>query len=188
MQLTKFLGRKRIYYPEIDSTQNEIDRRIQQGTIENGLVVIAGRQTQGKGTHGRVWHTDNEGDIAVSVYIETNCKTQVLEGLTKEIAEILVQIFWEKYHIQLDIKEPNDLMYQGKKLGGILTESKVQAGIVKYLVLGIGINTKKMHFSPDIQEIATSIQKEFGILVDNNEILSTFYFEFEKNILRRIDL
>lgn len=186
MQLTKFLGRKRIYYPEIDSTQNEIWRRIEKNTIENGLVVMAGRQTEGKGTHGRVWHTDEEGDIAFSFYVETNCNMQDLEGLTKEIAEILVAIFWKKYKIQLEIKEPNDLMYHGKKLGGILTESKVQAGIIKYLVIGIGINTNKMHFSQDIQESATSIRKEFGVVVENDEILSKFYNQFEKEIRRRI--
>jgi len=77
-------------------------------------------------------------------------------------------------------------MVAGKKLGGILTESKVQAGIVKYLVIGIGINTTKMHFSEDIQDCATSIQKEFGITVNNFEILSEFCNQFEKNITRRI--
>lgn len=48
MQLAKFLGRKSIYYPEIDSTQNEIWRRVEQGAIENGLVISAGRQTRRK--------------------------------------------------------------------------------------------------------------------------------------------
>ncbi len=60
MQLTKYLGRKYIYYPEIDSTQSEIWRRIENRTIENGLVISAGTQTKGKGTHGRTWHTDEK--------------------------------------------------------------------------------------------------------------------------------
>ncbi len=62
----------------------------------------------------------------------------------------------------------------------------MQAEIVKYLVIGIGMNTKKMHFNREIQEIATSIQKEFGITVDNDAILTEFYRQFETKIERRI--
>lgn len=58
--------------------------------------------------------------------------------------------------------------------------------MVKCLVIGIGMNTKKMHFNSKIQEIATSIQKEFGITVDNDAILTEFYRQFETKIERRI--
>lgn len=98
----------------------------------------------------------------------------------------MVEILWEKYQIKLAIKPPNDIVYNGKKIGGILTESKVQAEMVKCLVIGIGMNTKKMHFNSKIQEIATSIQKEFDITVDNDAILTEFYRQFETKIERRI--
>ena len=58
--------------------------------------------------------------------------------------------------------------------------------MVKCLVIGIGMNTKKMHFNSKIQEIATSIQKEFDITVDNDAILTEFYRQFETKIERRI--
>jgi len=93
---TRFLGRNFETYSIIDSTQSEIWRRAESGKIENGTVVLAERQTQGKGTHGRVWHTDEVGDIAFSMYVETNCMPQQLEGLTREIAEILVRYLLEK--------------------------------------------------------------------------------------------
>ena len=62
------------------------------------------------------------------------------------------------------------LFYSNKKIGGILTESKVNSGIVKFLVIGIGLNTNKTKFTEDIQNIATSLKKEFSIDVNNQEI------------------
>ena len=121
-------------YEEIDSTQTEIHRRIEKCKIQNGTIIMANRQTNGKGTHGRVWHTGNENNIAFSFYIETECKPQKIEGITIEIAQILIQIFEEKYGINLQIKAPNDIYYNGKKVGGILTESKIVGQKTKYIV------------------------------------------------------
>ena len=147
---------------------------------------MADIQTKGKGTHGRIWHTDEGENIAFSFYIKAECHFEKLEGITIEIAEILVDIFRKKYNIKLDIKEPNDIMYNNKKIGGILTESKINTEKIKFLVIGIGINTEKMNFSEDIKNIATSIKKEFGIKVNRLEIISDFCNEFEKRIKRRI--
>lgn len=175
-----------IFYKKIDSTQNEIWRLIESKTIKNKILIMADIQTNGKGTHGRIWHTDEEKNIAFSYYIETNCKSENLEGITIEIAQILVKIFKEFYGIKLDIKKPNDIMIKDKKVGGILTESKVSSEIVKFLVIGIGINTEKMNFTDDIKNIATSIKKEFGIEVDRKKIITNFCEEFEKTLIRRI--
>ena len=175
-----------IFYKKIDSTQNEIWRLIESKTIKNKTLIMADIQTNGKGTHGRIWHTDEEKNIAFSYYIETNCKAEMLDGITIEIAKILVQIFQELYEIKLDIKKPNDIMIKDKKVGGILTESKVSSEIVKFLVIGIGINTEKVNFTDDIKNIATSIKKEFGIEVDRKKIITNFCEEFEKTLIRRI--
>lgn len=183
---TDFLGKEYIFYKQIDSTQSEIWRLIKNNVIQNGTLVMADIQTKGKGTHGRIWHTDEGENIAFSFYIKAECQFEKLEGVTIEIAEILVDIFRKKYNIKLDIKEPNDIMYNNKKIGGILTESKINSEKIKFLVIGIGINTEKMNFSEDIKNIATSIKKEFGIKVNRLEIISDFCNEFEKRIKRRI--
>ena len=79
---TKILGREVSFYPEIDSTQSEIWRRIENHTIINGSVVIADIQTQGKGTHGRIWHTDEPDNITFSIYLKTDCPLEKVEGIT----------------------------------------------------------------------------------------------------------
>ena len=183
---TNFLGRNCIYYKQIDSTQTEIYRLIKTNSITNGELVIADIQTKGVGTHGRIWHTDEAENIAFSFYIKTNCNIKKLDGLTLEIANIIVQIFKEKYNINLQIKEPNDIIFNNKKLGGILTETKIVSEVVKYIVVGIGINTNKQNFSEDIKSLATSIKKEFNIQVNTQDFIVEFCNRFEKEIIKRI--
>lgn len=69
--------------------------------------------------------------------IKANCDIKKLEGITLEIAEIMVEVFKKLYDISLEIKFPNDIVYQGKKLGGILTETKLNGKMVKDMVIGI---------------------------------------------------
>ena len=181
-----FLGKECFYYDTIDSTQKEIYRRIDNNTIKNGTVIIADIQTNGIGTHGRKWYTECSNNIAFSSYIECNCKIENLNGLTVQIANILQYIFEQFYNVKLKIKEPNDLYFNEKKIGGILTETKISGEIVRYLVIGIGINTSQTKFNNELENIASSIKNEFNIDVDREKIITEFCNCFEKAILERI--
>lgn len=149
----------KIHYEEIDSTQKEVWRR-----LENGIIVSADVQTEGVGTHGRKWYTSQKGNIAFSIGFAPNVSINQLENLTIEIAEIILEVFDTLYQIKLQIKHPNDIMINNQKVGGILTETKLQGENVKYLVIGIGINTNQ-------DEISTSINKEFNKIIDNSKII-----------------
>ena len=183
---TNFLGRNIFYYKTIDSTQKEIWRRVDDDKIESGTLIFADIQTGGIGTHGRIWHTDEKNNIAFSFYLKLNCDINTLSGLTKKIAEIIIRIFKDKYRINLQIKEPNDIYYNGKKLGGILSETRLIANKVKHLVIGIGINTNKEYFPEDIEGKATSIIKEFGVTVNTKEFIEEFCNRFEIEIMKRV--
>lgn len=178
---------KQYFYRKIDSTQLEIWRRIEANKIDNKTVVIADIQTNGKGTHGRKWHTDEVNNIAFSFFRQINCEIDKLDGLTTEMAQIILDIFKELYQVNLQIKLPNDIFYNDKKVGGILSETKVSGNIVKYIVVGIGINTCQTEFDTEIKNIATSIKNEFGIDVDRMKIIEEFCNRFEKRISERID-
>ena len=182
---TKFLGRNLIYHNKIDSTQSEIWRLIKKDEIINGTVVLADIQTDGKGTHGRTWYTDEENNIAFSLYITPNCNIKNLDGITLKIAQLIIGIFKDQYNIDLQIKLPNDIVFNGKKIGGILTETQIISEVVKYLVIGIGINTNKQSFNDEIRNIATSIRKEFNINVDTQSFVTEFCNRFEKEIFKR---
>lgn len=172
-----------IRYKKVDSTQKEIWRRINKNSIEDGTVIIADIQTDGIGTHGRKWHTSERGNIAFSFVIYPNVLVKKLENLTVQIAEIIVDVFYKMYGIRLEIKHPNDIVIRNKKLGGILTETKLKGEIVSVLVIGIGINTNGQFFEDEIKDVATSIKNEFNIEVDNKAVITKFCNQFEKNIL-----
>ena len=182
---TKVLARNVLHFKTIDSTQSKVWRLINKNA-PSGTIVIADIQTAGKGTHGRIWHTDNENNIAFSFFVQLDCNISKLTGITTKIAEIIVETFKEKYNIGLDIKSPNDIMPNNKKLGGILTETKMVGENVKYLVVGIGINTSKEHFTDDIKDIATSIKKEFNIDVDTQEVIAEICNKIEEQIINNL--
>lgn len=182
---TKVLARNVLHFKTIDSTQSKVWRLINKNA-PSGTIVIADIQTAGKGTHGRIWHTDNENNIAFSFFVQLDCNISKLTGITTKIAEIIVETFKEKYNIELDIKSPNDIMHNNKKLGGILTETKMVGENVKYLVVGIGINTSKEHFTDDIKDIATSIKKEFNIDVDTQEVIAEICNKIEEQIINNL--
>ena len=83
---TNILGKNLIYYEEIDSTQDEIWRLIKNNKIKNGTLIIANIQKSGKGTHGRIWHTDEKNNIAFSFYLKMDCNINKISNLTIEIA------------------------------------------------------------------------------------------------------
>ena len=97
----------------------------------------------------------------------------------------MVEVFNNLYNIELDIKYPNDIVYKNKKIGGILTETKIQEEKVKCIVIGIGINTNQENFIGELQNIATSIKLEFGIRIENNLVIEKFCELFEKKLIDR---
>lgn len=182
---TKFLGRNLIYYDVVDSTQEKLWKMVKD--VPEGTLVLAEIQTKGKGTHGRNWCTDERNNIAFSFILKPNCDIQKLEGLTLEIAEIVLKVFEEIYEIRLQIKKPNDIVYKNKKIGGILTETKIIKNKVCYLNIGIGINTNKENFPEELIGIASSIRNEFNIKINNVKIITNFCNKFEKSFLKRME-
>lgn len=85
-------------------------------TKRNGLVVIAERQTKGKGTNGRIWFTEEGKNLTFSFLLRPDCNIQKLQNLTITIAEVMIRIIQEIYGYTLDIKYPNDIVKSGKKL------------------------------------------------------------------------
>ena len=150
--------KNKIYYETIDSTQLECWRLAKQNKIQSGTMIIANIQTSAIGTHGRRWFTNEKGNIALSMYFKPeNLVLEEIRDLPIMIAEFLIAQIYSLTGITLEIKHPNDLMWFGKKVGGILVETKVQSGFVNEIVIGIGINVMQKNFPEEIRDIATSL-------------------------------
>ncbi len=138
---------------EKNNTGIEID-------FEHTQVVIAEKQTKGKGTNGRVWLSDYKENILMTMIFYPKSSIMELQKITYSIAEMIKFGVQDLYDISLDIKLPNDLLLNSKKICGILTESSIQNDKVNYLLIGIGFNVNQCNFSNEIKDIATSLKKE----------------------------
>lgn len=184
---TKYLGRNVIFHESIDSTQKEA-WRLAKLKIPNGSLVITEIQNDGIGTHGRKWYTTERGNIAFSLIIYLDCNINRLNNLTVDISKIVIGIFKKLYGIRLDIKYPNDIMCNNKKLGGILVETRVIGENAKELIIGIGMNLNQKNFDGELETIATSIKREFGIKVNRDEVITLICNNLENYILKLLSL
>lgn len=175
---TEFLGRNLIILDEIDSTQKYI-KNISKDA-QNGLVVIARNQISGIGTKGRTWYTSKDKNLTFSFLLKPKCNVKNIENLTIMIAEAVIKVIKEMYGYELSIKYPNDIMLNGRKLGGILTEASILKTEVEQIVVGIGLNVNEDKFCKEIENIATSLKKECGKTFEKYEILENLLNEFEK--------
>lgn len=180
---TKYIGKNVIYFNEIDSTQTEAKRNVEK--YENGTVIIAELQTAGKGTHGRVWHTKAD-NIAMTLILKPEININKLEGFTVAIAENIQQAIKELYGIELEIKLPNDLLLNKKKICGILTEVITIKEQVKEIFIGIGFNVNEKEFSSDISDIATSLYKETKQVYCREDIICKVLENIELELEKRI--
>ena len=180
---TKYIGKQLKFFDEIDSTQTEAKRNVEK--YENGTVIIAELQTAGKGTHGRVWHTKAD-NIAMTLILKPEININKLEGFTVAIAENIQQAIKELYGIELEIKLPNDLLLNKKKICGILTEVITIKEQVKEIFIGIGFNVNEKEFSSDISDIATSLYKETKQVYCREDIICKIVENIEQELEKRI--
>ena len=151
------------WYSQVDSTNTQAKRLAAQGA-KNGTVLIAGNQTAGRGRMGRSFQSPDGMGVYLSVILRPNCSPEELMHLTCAVGVAMVRAVKQVCGICPQLKWINDLVVNGKKLGGILTEMSVSAGIVDYAVVGIGINClqKEGDFCPEIASMATSLSMVAG--------------------------
>lgn len=184
---TKIIGKKQIYFEELESTQKEA-KKMAERNVKNGTIIVTDYQTKGIGTHDRKWYSEKNKNLTFTLIIYPKCTIKELEGFTVDIAQCMKNSIEKLYGVKLDIKRPNDIMCNGKKLGGILTQIVTKGEEIKYLLIGIGVNVNSEKFSEEIKDIATSLRKEFGKEFSREEILSEFCtnlenYCIEKNII-----
>lgn len=180
------LGKSIIYHEVLDSTQDEAKRMTKSNNIKDGTYIITDRQTNGKGTNDRKWYDGASENICGTFVLKPNCHIKKIEGITLLIAECIVQAVDNLYNIKLQIKYPNDIMCNGKKMSGILTESVTKSEIVQYIYVGIGINVNQTKFDSEIKNIATSLKNEYDRSFVREDIIAELFNIFEKRYLELI--
>ena len=179
---TDIIGRKIYYFGTIDSTQNfaiELAKR----PHENGSLVIADRQTQGRGRLNRKW-VSPKGGVWMSILLRPNFEPSYTSLFPMATSLALAVSIEKTLKIKTELKWPNDVTIKGNKVAGILIDASVESNKIDYLIIGIGIN-----FKINPSTISKSIkQKKYGIatLISKDqgkrpaELVQQFLLELEK--------
>ena len=175
---TKWLGKYIIFEEVMDSTNVQAKTIGEENVVENA-VVVAGRQTAGRGRRGRNWMSP-EGNCYFSVLLKPDIHPEYVSRLTLVTALALAEAITEVAKLEVQIKWPNDIVVNGKKLCGILTEGSVGEDGLKYVVIGVGVNVNQESFDDAIENMATSILVETGRNTDCAYLIGAFLNAFEK--------
>ena len=180
---THIVGRRILYYPELPSTMDEAARLANEGADE-GAVVIAERQSSGRGRQGRTW-VSQPGNLLFSVLFRPSVEQLPFISILGAIAAARAVRKTAGLHPQ--IKWPNDLMLDGRKAAGILAESAISGDSVWYAVLGVGVNvaldvTESDEIStlhPELVEGATSVNAAAGREIDRESLLRQLLMDLD---------
>jgi BirA family transcriptional regulator, biotin operon repressor / biotin---[acetyl-CoA-carboxylase] ligase len=124
---------------EVDSTNDEAERQLAGGRV-TPFVVLARRQTLGRGRFGRVWHSEASGNIYASFVFRPQLEPGRMTTFTLWMGANLCDLVANFCRFQPGIKWPNDLYFDGRKLGGMLTEARIDSDQIRDLVFGLGLN------------------------------------------------
>lgn len=145
-------------YESVEST-NTLAKELAKAGAPHGSVVIADRQTGGRGRMGRQFHSPAGQGIYLSVVLRPNCRAEQLMHLTCAVAVAMCDAVEKVAGLRPQVKWINDLLLGNRKVGGILTELSLDGPMVDYAVVGIGINCNQRaaDFPAELQEIAGSL-------------------------------
>ena len=171
---------KKQYFEELDSTNRYLKELAVQGAPE-GTVIIANRQSAGRGRLGRTFFSPGEKGIYMSILLRPDISLERAVLITSMAAVAVARAIEHVGGIEAKIKWVNDIFLNRKKVCGILTEAGINAekGILEYAVLGIGVNVGEMEFPEELKEIATSVSNECGVPVSKDALIDAILLELE---------
>ncbi len=177
---TEYIGKNIIYYDSIGSTNSKA-KELAEAMQEHGTIIISEEQTTGHGRLGRNWISPKFKGIWMSIILRPNIITENISQITL-LGAAAVQKAIMKMGINTNIKWPNDIVLNGKKVCGILTEMSGEIDHINYLVMGIGINVnlEEEDIPLDLKDVATSIKIESGKYMERKILLANILNIFEE--------
>ncbi len=176
---TSYIGKNICYYDLIGST-NEKASEIAKNSNSSGTIVIAETQNRGKGRQGREW-ISTKGGLWFSIILKPNFSPEYASRTTLITAVSIVQVINDLFKINISIKWPNDIFYNDKKMGGILTEMNAEIDKINFLIIGIGLNINNK--LPDLLEDTSCCLKDIiKKKIDRTDLLIKIIIQLEKNL------
>ena len=177
---TSCVGNNIEYHGQIDSTNQRAQILAEQGAAE-GTVVLAESQQAGRGRMGRSWSSPPGVNVYTSVILRPSLALAEASQLTFMAAVAVARALEQACGVMVNVKWPNDILLNGKKVAGLLNELSAETEGIHYVVLGIGVNLNMdaAQFPDDLRYPATSIKLETGNHVERNMFVRTLYTEID---------
>ena len=181
---TKIIGKHAYYFDSIDSTQNQA-LKMAEDVVNNGVVIVAAKQTGGRGRSGRKW-VSPKGGIWISIILHPTFDISITTLFPIASALALSIAIEKTFSIQPELKWPNDLTIKGKKVAGMLVDVSLESNKIENLVLGVGINfdvnakqiEKSLKGTPNFYGVASLSDQKQNI--KPIQLVQTFLIELEK--------
>lgn len=178
---TAYIGRNVHFKETVSSTQKIASKLVYEGAPE-GTIVVAEEQLEGRGRLQRKWYSPKGTGIWMSIILRPDIPIHQAPQLTLLAAVSVAQAIEMYTGVKVGIKWPNDILINGKKVVGILTEMQAEIDKIQAIIIGIGINVnhKKEHFAPEISQIATSLALEKGSEINRAGLMQAIFLHMEK--------
>lgn len=177
---TEWAGRNLIYLKETDSTNLRAMKLGAEGAV-HGTLVVTEQQSQGKGRRGRSWESPAGKNIYMSLLLRPEFPAMQAPMLTLLMAYSVAEALEESEQVDVQIKWPNDIVLNKKKICGILTEMSMKEMNIDYVVIGVGINVNIEEFPQELEKSATSLRIETGRELSREALIACIMHKFEQN-------
>lgn len=177
---TRVFGNKIFTFDSIDSTNNCAKAVAGCGATE-GTVVIAEQQTAGRGRMGRPWQSNPNENLIFSIVLRPRLSADALNLLPLYVAVAISAAIEHVTGLKVECKWPNDILYNGKKVAGILIEGSIKQDTMDYVVIGVGINVNQMRFEGELSTRASSLKLESNKEVDRVRLFKEILAGLEKD-------
>ena len=179
---TEIIGRNFIYCDEIDSTNTQLLSGKQQYK-KNGTVLLAEKQLSGKGRKNRTWQSAKGLNLTFSILLTKEVISELNPNHINLLSSLIVAEAIENlYQLRTELKWPNDILINKKKVAGILIETSIKGSKVERIVIGIGINLNQLIFQGDFNFPPTSLKLEVNSEIDRENILAEVLNIFEERL------
>lgn len=180
---TRVIGRDIRVFQETTSTNDVVEKFARDG-VREGVAVFAESQTRGRGRLGRKWMSPPRQGLWFSVLFRPHLPPAAATQLTVMAATAVARALRLQTGLSPQIKWPNDILLNGKKAVGILTELSAELDEVRHVILGIGVDVNVREFPADLRDIATSLAIELGSSVDRAALAAGILRELDRDYAR----
>ena len=182
MDPNRQVGKALVCLDTVDSTNNEVKRRAVDA-VPDGLAVVAAQQTGGRGRRGRTF-VSPPGGLYLSALLRPQCPLEQVSALTAWSAVAVCNAIQQVCGVRPGIKWPNDVILDGRKLCGILTELELEGetAALRYVVVGIGVNLSQTEadFGPEVAPVAISLAQALGAAPRRAEVAAALLDALDK--------